>query len=614
MPKETRTRVAREEADLMKFKRPKMVDLADRIPGGRHLPVALRECAEKWLGLHVLNVAHEHIEDDWEEGSEENFFHLACKYLNLRYELSGQENIPAEGPCVVVSNHPHGMSDGLMFGDIVTQRRTDVRIVVNEFLRCVRGMRPYEITVDVYGGDAAKRANMVGMREMLQWLREGHCLLVFPSGSAATYSPRDGRVVDDPWQENISALILKTGVPVIPMHISGRTGLFFQVVSMISRSLRANFLPREILRDQRMRHTIRLGKPIAPATMAGMGKEQLTAYMRLRSMLLRYADRESSETPSAERVMQPIDEGEPDEKLYEEIAALPEESLCYASETTSLRVYAAVASQIPHLLREIGVQRERTFRYVGEGTGNSIDLDEWDAYYTHLIMWDSSAGRIAGAYRIGRTDEILKEKGVQGIYNAAFFRMSKKFQRLISEGLEMGRAFITEEYQRHPASLDTLWMGIGRFLNKNPRYKYLYGTVSISSSYSRASRALMHTYLRRCCMSLELSDEVHAYHVPQGLDLLSEDARLLPTALPDVRALSGMVSELEGGRGIPVLLKQYLRLGGRMVSFGIDDDFGGTLDCFVLVKLSDTPERAQRRYRGKNYAEADATTSTPADS
>lgn len=115
-------------------------------------------------------------------------------------------------------------------------------------------------------------------------------------------------------------------------------------------------------------------------------------------------------------------------------------------------------------------------------------------------------------------------------------------------------------------------------------------------------------------MSLELSDEVHAYHAPQDLDLLSEDARLLPTALPDVRALSGMVSELEGGRGIPVLLKQYLRLGGRMVSFGIDDDFGGTLDCFVLVKLSDTPERAQRRYRGKNYAEADATTSTPADS
>ena len=146
-----------------------MADLADQIKGGHKLPQWLINWGERKLGLHALNVAHAHIEDDWEAGSTDNFFKLACKYLSLNYDLEGLENIPKEGPCVIVSNHPHGMSDGLMFGDIAMRVRDDVRIVVNEWLHCVRGMRPYQIKVDVYGGEEAKRANMAGMREILKW-------------------------------------------------------------------------------------------------------------------------------------------------------------------------------------------------------------------------------------------------------------------------------------------------------------------------------------------------------------------------------------------------------------------------------------------------------------
>ncbi len=587
----------------MNYKRPKMVDLAERVRGGRCLPRFSVGMAERWLGLEALNVAHEKIEDEWDAGSQENFFKLACKYLSLHYELSGLENIPAEGACVVVSNHPHGMSDGLMFGDIAMRRRKDVRIVVNEFLHCVRGMRPYEITVDVYGGEEAKRANMAGMREMLKWLRGGHCLLVFPSGSAATYSIRDGRVVDDPWQQNISALILKTGAAVVPMRIAGRTGVFFQVVSMISRRLRGNFLPREIIRDGKTRHEIRLGKPIQAATVAGMSAEQLTDYMRLRVMLLRYEESEAGGmVRGVKKEKKPLAEGERAEELRAEIEALPPEALCYASERGDLRIYAVRAQQAPKLLREIGVQRERTFREVGEGTGEARDLDRWDEHYVHLVMWDAKEERVAGAYRVGMTDVILREHGVTGIYNSTFFRFSKKFLRVMEQGLEMGRAFITPEYQRQPASLDTLWMGIGRFLNKNPKYKYLYGTVSISADYSRASRALILSFLKQNCMLREMRGEVKSKVEPQGLELLSEDMRLLANALPDVKALSTMVGEVEEGVGIPILLKQYLRLGGKMVSFAIDKDFGGTLDCFVVVDLEKAPAKAKRRYRGEQQA------------
>ncbi|MBR2126831.1 MAG: lysophospholipid acyltransferase family protein [Akkermansia sp.] len=584
------------------IKREKITDLTKLVKGGDKLPAWLVLWAEKKLGLHALNVAHDHIEADWEAGSTDNFFKLACKHLSLNYDLSGLENIPKEGPCVIVSNHPHGMSDGLMFGDVAMKVRSDIRIVVNEFLQCVRGMVPYEIMVDVYGGEAAKRANMAGMREILRWLKGGHCILVFPSGSAATYSHRDRRVIDDPWQANIASLIRKTGATVVPMHISGRTGIFFQLLSIINKGIRANFLAREILRDGRMRHTIRLGKAITPATIAMTENDQaLSDFLRLSSMLQRYP-----QTPTASaappRQMEPIEQSAPTDELLAEINALPADAL-YAETANGLKVYAVEAPQIPKLMREIGIQREHTFRAVGEGSGNACDLDCYDETYTHLIMWDSKANRLAGAYRMGRTDKILDSAGAKGIYNSQFFRFSKKILQVMRRGLEMGRAFICKDYQRHPASLDTLWMGIGHYLARHPEYRYLYGTVSISGEYTPASRALMLSYLKAHCMNEELTGEVKALYPPEGIELLSEDARLVPTALAELRLLTGLVADLEpDNKSIPVLLRQYLRLGGKMLSFGVDNDFGGTLDCLVLVDMAQAPQRILDRYCGKDYA------------
>ena len=163
----------------------------------------------------------------------------------------------------------------------------------------------------------------------------------------------------------------------------------------------------------------------------------------------------------------------------------------------------------------------------------------------------------------------------------------------------MGRAFITAPYQKHPASLDTLWMGIGRFVLKYPQYRYLYGTVSVSSDYSVRSRALILEYLRCHGMNKELARHVTAKTPPSGMNLLSEDVRLIPTALGDLRLLSAMVSDLEpDGRSIPVLLRQYLRLGGEMISFNVDSEFGDTLDCLVLVDLHQAPDRLMTRYCG----------------
>lgn len=588
----------------------KIMDLGEHIPGGKKLPEWLLNLGERLLGFHIFNVAHSKIEDEQNAGCTDNFFKLACKHLPLNYEIKGVENIPAEGPCVIVSNHPHGMSDGLMIGDIAMRVRSDIRIVVNEFLHCVRGMRPYQITVDVYGGEEAKRANMTGMREILKWLRGGHCLIIFPSGSAASWSEQDGRVIDDPWQENMATIIRKTGATVVPMHFSGQNGPLFQWVTRVCKEKRSALLAREIKRDRRTLHQVRVGKPIPSSRLEMLETDSaLSDYLRLNSMMLRYSDAAASSCIEVPRNMAPIDAPVPPDELQEEIDSLPvDEHLLYTHKSTGLQIFTAVGSRIPKLLKEIGVQREIIFRSVGEGSGTACDTDEYDQFYDHLIMWDPAYKRIAGAYRMGRTDQIVKARGITGIYNTEFFTMENDFVNHVKNGLEMGRAFITGPYQKHPASLDTLWMGIGHFVRKYPQYRYLYGTVSVSSDYTVRSRTIIHEYLKCHCLDKELARHVQAKTPPQNMDLLSEDARLLPNGLADLRLLSAMVSDLEpDGRSIPVLLRQYLRLNGTMVSFNVDSEFGDTLDCLVVVDLHNAPDRLITRYCGaplKSIAEA----------
>ena len=577
------------------------MDLGEYVPGGSKMPQWLLGIGERLLGFHEFNVAHSKIEDEQEAGCTDNFFRLACKHLPLNYEIEGLENIPEEGPCVIVSNHPHGMSDGLMIGDIAMKRRSDIRIVVNEFLHCVRGMRPYQITVDVYGGEEAKRANMAGMREMLKWLRDGHCLIIFPSGSAASWSEEDGRVIDDPWQTNMAAIIRKTEATVVPMHFSGQNGKLFQAVTRLCKEKRSALLAREIKRDIRTLHQVRVGKAIPASRLAILETDQaLIDFLRLSSMMLRYPAGAANKTDPKPRDMEPIDTPVAPELLQAEIDSLdPEEHLLYTHSSTGLQIYTALGHDIPNLLKEIGVQREITFRAVGEGSGTACDTDEYDLFYDHLIMWDPAEHRIAGAYRMGRTDEIVKSRGVTGIYNSEFFSLGNEFVNHVKNGLEMGRAFITAPYQKHPASLDTLWMGIGRFVMKYPQYRLLYGTVSVSSDYSVRSRTLIYEYLKCHCMNKKLAEHVEAKTPPSGMDLLSEDARLLPTGLADLRLMSALVSDMEpDGRSIPVLLRQYLRLGGEMISFNVDDEFGSTFDCLVLVDLTKAPDRLMVRYCG----------------
>lgn len=589
----------------------KMVDIRDILDENTRLPAIVAASAEKLLGLERLNKAYDKIVRDKESGSSENFFQLATKHLNLRLQLrpGDLENIPKKGPVVVVANHPHGLSDGIMFGELLTRVREDVRILANEQLSLCQELEPWLIKVDVYEGEDSKRKNLSGMRKMISWLRKGGVLGIFPAGTASSFSMAHKGVTDDPWSANIAGIIRMTQATVVPVYFPGRNSLLFQGISLINRKARVAFLPREVGRDSRRMHRIVVGKSISFNQLAQYDADDaLVSHLRLRTYLLGKSY-EKSRRPHVHKkdrktkmasLIPPV----PVHEMQAEINALPSDCLYARQDSGEWEVYVADAIQIPNILIEIGRLREYTFRQVGEGSGKGCDLDTYDNHYKHLFLWDRTHQKLVGAYRMGETDRIIARYGVKGLYNGEFFSFTPAAFQVLNRSLEMGRAFIVPEYQKRPLALGFIWEGIGHFMARHHHYRYLFGTVSISREYSNLSRALIVSYLKAHEMDAVLPREVKAYSPPRKADLKRSESCILPMGLKDAQGLSQLVADIEeDGKGIPVLLRQYLKLNGKILSFGVDKDFGDVLDCLILVDIYKSPERSIKRYLGKDTYE-----------
>ncbi|GAA5496733.1 hypothetical protein Rhal01_02918 [Rubritalea halochordaticola] len=264
----------------------------------------------------------------------------------------------------------------------------------------------------------------------------------------------------------------------------------------------------------------------------------------------------------------------------------------------ALEVYLGSAPQMSCVLHEIGRLRELSFRAVGEGTGQPLDTDEYDAHYLHLFLWDAEMKCIAGAYRIGRTDHLLAEFGPQGLLTATHFQFEQPFLDYLNPGLELGRAFVAPSHQKSIFALSLLWKGIACFVSKYPRYARLFGTVSISDDYTKISQDLIVKYMRKSHMNNLLCQWVTASNPYQEIP---EDHADISAQLSSIEQVAARIAEVEpDGKGVPVLLRQYLKLNATLLEFNVDADFGNCLDALVLVDLRKAPSAVLMRYMGKD--------------
>lgn len=554
----------------------------------------------KVLRLDTLNSLYTEVSDTKEDRS---FVEQALKTLGVKFTVDGQpvSRIPKKGPLVAVCNHPFGVLEGLLLINILKEVRSDIKIMANSMLGMVPEMDEMIIRVDPFGSADAAKKNIAGLKKSMRWIKDGGMLVVFPAGEVSSLKVGKRMVADPKWSPMIGRIIRKTGSDVLPVFFEGRNSGLFQTLGLIHPRLRTMLIPHENLR-QAAKQNIRVAfGSVVPAEKLHIyeSDEELVDYLRFRTYLLRKNKPGLALKPKeGKRKLDPIANSRGKHILASEVAALPDDAILIQS--GDFTVFQAAAFRIPRILREIGIQREQTFRLVGEGTGRAMDIDEFDDTYRHLVLWNHVEREVAGAYRFGLTDEIIKEQGHKGLYTSTLFDYDPKILARMGPALEMGRSFITPKYQKSYQPLLLLWKGVAAFISQNPRYTTLFGCVSISGEYSGVSRELIVNFMERHCALPELADMAHPKRPPKPGQLKKVDFSLPSNAFNDPEDVAALVSDVEGGTSIPVLLRQYLKLGGKIIGFNVDPDFGNCLDGLILVDLMQSDPKVLARFMGKD--------------
>jgi putative hemolysin len=516
--------------------------------------------------------------------------------LNIRIDIPSHhlERFPRTGAVVVAANHPFGLLDGLVLDAVLHDLRPDVKILTNSFLWGIEELRDRCLPVGVCGGPDSARTNLRSARQAFQLLAEGHGIALFPAGEVAHWRTEQRSITDPPWNDAAARFAWRTGACVVPIYFAGANSLAFQIAGLLHPGLRTARLAGELLNKRGSQVAVRIGASIGAGELIKQGSvERATAYLRARTYVLSHhrINRPRPETTYSKVVPFQIF------GLNAEIEHLKQEGRVVV-ENESYAVFRARGDAIPALMREIGRARELAFRATGEGTGKDLDLDVFDASYTQLILWHKASERIAGSYRLAWTQDILPASGMRGLYTSTLFRFAPAFFRALGPAVELGRSFISPEFQKDYAPLLLLWQAIGRSVAARPDAPVLFGPVSISADYSDASRQLIVEFLRERRFRADLAHLVTARTPFRSRLTGAAELRAVAACLSEIEDLSARISDIEERFGVPVLLRHYLRLGGRVAAFHVDRNFSNTLDGLLIVDLREAPPKMLARYVG----------------
>lgn len=523
------------------------------------------------------------------------FINSILEHLDIRYEVPDKDlaNLPSSGPFVTVSNHPFGGIDALILLKILMSSRSDVRVMASFLLQRIDPLRKHILPAVPADNQVEKGSTFTGIREALRYVSEGHVVALFPAGEVSTYQSDSNLIIDREWQEQLIRAVKMAGVPVVPVYFHGTNSRWYHILGRIHPLLRTARLGSELINKRHKVIRIRIGKPVSVKEQAEFNDTaRLGRYLRARTYSLgsaleakpfftglrrRKSTRQETVSPAADKAL-----------LREEINAVRPSHELFSSKNHV--VLFAPTRVIPNLIREIGRLREITFRAVGEGTNRASDIDEYDFYYHHLIVWDDQAGALVGAYRIGKGKEILSQYGIKGFYINTLFRIRKSFAPVLGESLELGRSFIVQEYQRKAMSLFLLWKGLLTVLLNHAEYRYLIGPVSISNDFSPLSKSLIVEFVRNNHFDPEMARFVR----PRKEFIMKVDKRvdssiIIDSAEKDISKVEKVVGDVDNGYRIPVLLKKYLELNARIIGFNVDPDFNNCLDGLIMVDVYKIP-------------------------
>lgn len=514
-----------------------------------------------------------------------DFVAQVLKYFRFSYTISGQgkENIPSHGKLMIIANHPIGSLDGLALLKMIHDIRPDVRIVANTLLMSLEPLRPCILPISILAGKSVRRQ----IRRITTALYNEEAVIMFPSGEVSRLSSRG--IEDGLWHHGFLRISESQRAPILPIFITGRNSFPFYLASAIIKPLSTLMLVRQLFYQCGKKIDLKVGAVIPFESYSELPVTKDEKVKLIKKHVYRVG---AGQEPLLD-TFSPVACQENRVDLENEVR----QGILLGKAPGNKEIYLFDGYCPDHVLREIGRLRELTFRAIGEGTGKNRDIDDYDAYYQHLILWDKSDSEIAGAYRFIDAGQAVKERGLSGLYSESLFRYDHKNCYFLENSLELGRSFVQQKYWGR-RSLDYLWYGIGAYLVKNPQYRFLFGPVSISTTIHPMAKELL-VYFYKLYFSKEIRPQYsrNPFLFKKSLSHLAgefqgDDYRA------DFKKLKSLLCNL--GTTIPTLYKQYTQLcepgGAVFLDFNVDPAFNYCIDGLIIVDVKRIKRKKRKRY------------------
>ena len=515
------------------------------------------------------------------------FLDKLLDHFNFNYQVSNRSysNIPSEGRLLIVANHPIGTLDGLALVKLIRSVRPDVRIVANRVLSHLEPLQSIFLPVDVLSD---KKTLKNSYKTMLAALEKEEAVIIFPAGEVSRITPKGVR--DGKWQNGFIKLAKKARCPILPIHIEAKNSALFYSMSTLYKPLGTMLLVKEMFNKKDQEIRFKVGSPIPFTAFIESAETNKQLSQRFRKHVLNLGKKKKAPLfTTIETVVHPADAKAVKKALFQ--------SRLLGETRDGKKIFLYQFQDDCPVMQEIARLRELTFRTVEEGTGLALDLDKFDVYYSHIVLWDDNALEIVGAYRVGEGPKIMSSCGIEGFYSNTLFDLHSDFAALLPYSIELGRSFVQPRYWGQH-SLDYLWYGIGAYLREQPDIKYLFGPVSISNAYPQLAKELIIGFYKQQFGS----DLPHAQaKTPFVISEQSQQFAAQEFNSDYSTSFKILNSELRKlGVKVPTLYKQYVELcvdkGCHFIDFNVDPDFNNCIDSLIMVEIDKIAPKKRLRY------------------
>ncbi len=506
--------------------------------------------------------------------------------LNFSYFLSSLDKlkIPSEGKLIITANHPLGALDGLALLKAVYDVRKDVVVIANDLLLHIENLKDLFLPYNVFSLKAQKE----NIHRIDKALSENKAVIFFPSAVVSRLSING--IKDGKWHKGAVKFAKKHNAPILPVLIDARNSTFFYLVSILNKSFSKFLLPRELFRMRNSSIKIKIGNLIPTKSLESISDVNTCSKLLRKHTYKIAAKKEIFQTERT--IIHPVD--------YKIIKNELANSILLGTTADEKMIYCISYPEGKNTIKEIARLREITFRKVGEGTGNKFDFDKYDKYYKHIVLWSKNDEEIIGSYRLGLCKEIIEEVGYEGLYNSEEFTFTNEFNEILPQSIELGRSFIQEKYWGSNA-LDSLWQGIGLYIQSLGDVKYLYGAVSISDIYPKEAKDLIVYYFKKWFSNKEKTyiQANNPYQIDEeSLPMLDAKFNGIDSN-EDFRTLKASLKEL--GSAILVLFRRYTELsepgGAVFLDYNVDVNFSNCIDGFMLLDTHQLKKAYKLRYK-----------------